>query len=64
MFIIEIGISYKEGGESAGRGGGHTHFKENSFSGKAPQTGHRTNRLVHEGLGFMNCADTVEASHC
>lgn len=45
-------------------GGGHTRFKENSFSGKAPQTGHRTNRLVHEGLGFMNCADTVEASHC
>lgn len=56
VFIIKIGISYQE------RGGGS--FKENSFSGKAPQTEHRTNRLVHEGLGFMNCADTVEASHC
>ncbi|KAF3841981.1 hypothetical protein F7725_023932 [Dissostichus mawsoni] len=27
-------------------------------------TEHHTNRLVHKGPGFMNCADTVEAPHC
>ena len=60
MFIIKLEFHIREGGESAGG----ICFKENSFCGKAPQTPACVNRLVHKGLGFMNCADTGEAKHC
>ena len=59
----EIGVHYKNWNFISGKereSAGGICFKENSFSGKAPQTEHHTNRLVHKGPGFMNCADTGE----